>query len=283
MKIESDEEDFDAFLPRLILDYDATDTTKVYLNLGRGHSSEVVDVGPDPNAPGLAVPDIVTTIVPEETVDSIELGFKSVLDVHDEGNLVVEGSVFYQLYNDFQTSIIENLQERNVSVDEATMEGVEVSISYAPTNAWYTFINAAWIEAELDSGDVDDPSIDFDGNRFRLQPETALSAGVRYTFSALAGSFDIGAYWDYRSSVFFEESNAPAVGIPIKEGAYDLWSLRTGYFSDSGNYKVQLYVNNLLDKEFTIDGGNTGGDLGSPTFIAGAPRFYGGSLTWYFD
>lgn len=279
--VESDEEDFDAFLPRFIVDYDLGESTKVYLNLGRGHSSEVVDVGPDPNAAGLGVPQVVTTIVPEETVDSVELGFKSVLE---DGDLIVEGSVFYQQYNDFQTSIITNLQEVSVTVDEATMQGLEAAVGYSPTDAWYMFFNAAWIEAELDSGDVADTSLaaGFDGNRFRLQPETSLSSGVRYTFPVFAGSADVGAYWDYRSSVFFEESNAPAVGIPIKEGSYSLWSLRAGYFSDDGRYKLQFYVNNLLDEEYTVDGGNTGGDLGSPTFIAGPPRFYGGEFTWYF-
>ncbi|MDZ7783223.1 MAG: TonB-dependent receptor [Halioglobus sp.] len=278
-RIASDTEDFNAFLPRFILDYDVLETTKVYLNLGRGHSSEVIDVGPNPNAEGLGVPDIVTTIIPEETVDSAELGFKSQLV---DGNLSLEGSVFYQLYSDFQTSIIDNLQERTVSVEEATMEGVEFAVNYAPTSSWFTFFNVAWIEAELDSGDVEDPVVNFDGNRFRLQPETSLSAGVRYTFSALAGSIDVGAYWDYRSNVFFEEDNAPKTGVEIKQGAYDVWSLRANYLSAGGRYGVELYVNNLLDEEFAIDGGNTGGDLGSPTFIAGPPRFYGGKVTWYF-
>jgi len=149
------------------------------------------------------------------------------------------------------------------------MEGVEFAVNYAPTASWFTFFNSAWIDAELDSGDVEDPVVDFDGNRFRLQPETSISAGVRYTFSALAGSIDVGAYWDYRSNVFFEEDNAPKSGVEIKQGAYDTWSLRGGYLSDGGRYEVELYVNNLLDEEFAIDGGNTGGDLGSPTFIAG--------------
>jgi len=278
-RIESDSENFDAFLPRLILDYDVAESTIAYLNLGRGHSSDVVEVGPDPNASGLAIPAIVTTIVPEETVDSAELGVKSRLL---DGMLNLEGSVFYQLYNDFQTSIIDNLQTRTVTVDEATMQGAEFSVGYAPTPAWYTFFNAAWIDAELDSGDVEDPIVDFDGNRFRLQPETSLSAGVRYTFPALSGSIDVGAYWDYRSNVYFEEDNAPVSGIPIKQGAYDLLSLRTGYLSDSGRYGLQFYVNNLLDEEYAIDGGNTGANLGTPTFIAGPPRFYGGEITWYF-
>lgn len=278
-RIDSGTDSFDAFLPRLILDYDVAESTKAYLNVGRGHSSEVVNVGPNPNAPSLAIPDIVTTIIPEETVDSVELGFKSRLY---DNTLNLEGSVFYQSYNDFQTSIIDNLQTRIVSVNEATMQGVEFTAGYAPTSAWYTFFNAAWIDAELESGDVDDPVVDFDGNRFRLQPETSLSAGVRYTFPALSGSIDVGAYWDYRSNVYFEEDNAPISGIPIKQGAYDLWALRAGYLSDGGRYGLQFYVNNLLDKEYAIDGGNTGGGLGTPTFIAGSPRFYGGEFTWYF-
>lgn len=277
--ISSNEEESDAFLPRFILDYDVSDTTKLYLNLGRGHSSEVVDVGPDPNAGGLVVPDIVTTIIDEETVDNIEIGFKSVLD---DGNLIIEGAAFYQIYSDFQSSVIDDLQEIVVTVDEAVQQGIEVSANWAPTDNWFTFFNAAWIDSELENGDVDDDLVDFDGNRFRLQPETTLSAGVRYSFPVFNGFLDTGAYWDYRSSVFFEESNAPVVGIPIKQGSYSVWSLRAGFSDSDEGYRVQFYVNNLLDEEFVLDGGNTGGSLGSPTFIAGPPRMYGGEVTFFF-
>ncbi|NND69636.1 MAG: TonB-dependent receptor [Halioglobus sp.] len=277
--VESDEETSDAFLPRFIIDWDATENTKLYFNLGRGHSSEVVDVGPNPLAVGLGVPEVVTTIIDEETVDNIELGFKSVLD---DGNLVLEGSAFYQIYSDFQTSIIDGLQEITVTVDEATQHGLELSVNYAPTDNWFTFINAGWIDSELENDDVDNDLVNFDGNRFRLQPETTLSAGVRYSFAACDGFFDTGAYWDYRSSVFFEESNAPVVGIPIKQGSYSVWSLRAGFSDGDERFRVQLYVNNLLDEEFVLDGGNTGGSLGSPTFISGPPRMYGGEVTWFF-
>ncbi|MEM1112172.1 MAG: TonB-dependent receptor [Pseudomonadota bacterium] len=277
--IESDTEDFDAFLPRLVLDYDATDSTKVYFNLGRGHSPEVVEVGPDPNASGLGAPDIVTTIIPEETVDSAELGFKSELM---DGSLFLEGSIFYQLYNDFQTSIVDDLQTRTVTVDEATMQGIEFAVNFAPNESWFTFFNVALIDAELENDDLDDDTVNFDGNKFRLQPETSISAGVRYSFEALAGFMDLGLYGDYRSSVFFEEDNAPASGVDIEQDGYDLWSIRAGWLSQDERFQVRLYVNNLFDEEYTIDGGNTGADLGSPTFIAGPPRLYGGDVAWYF-
>ncbi len=277
--IESDEEDSDAFLPRFIVDYDVSDSTKLYLNLGRGHSSEVVDVGPDPFAEGLGIPDVVVTIIDEETVDNIEIGFKSVLD---DGSLIIEGAAFYQIYSDFQSSVIDDLQEIVVTVDEAVQQGIEVSANWAPTDNWFTFINAAWIDSELENDDVEGDLVDFDGNRFRLQPETTLSAGLRYSFPVFDGFLDTGAYWDYRSSVFFEESNAPVVGIPIKQGSYSVWSLRAGFSDSDERYRVQFYVNNLLDEEFVLDGGNTGGSLGSPTFIAGPPRMYGGEVTFFF-
>lgn len=34
-------------------------------------------------------------------------------------------------------------------------------------------------------------------------------------------------------------------------------------------------MSNVLDKEYIIDAGNTGDAFGIPTFIAGAPRFFG--------
>ena len=43
---------------------------------------------------------------------------------------------------------------------------------------------------------------------------------------------------------------------------------------------IPLYI--LLDKEYLVDAGNTGGGFGNPTFVAGAPRFVGIELTLGF-
>ena len=59
-----------------------------------------------------------------------------------------------------------------------------------------------------------------------------------------------------------------------------LANLRLGYDSADGRWSVEGYVSNLLDKDYIIDAGNTGGAFGTPTFIGGPPRMYGIEATW---
>ena len=42
-----------------------------------------------------------------------------------------------------------------------------------------------------------------------------------------------------------------------------------------GRWQVAGFVSNLLDKNYIIDAGNTGGAFGIPTFIRGNPRLGG--------
>ena len=61
----------------------------------------------------------------------------------------------------------------------------------------------------------------------------------------------------------------------LSEDGYALFNLKAGYtFGDSG-ISVEAYVNNIADKDYLIDAGNTGNSFNIPTFIAGPPRFYG--------
>jgi outer membrane receptor protein involved in Fe transport len=70
--------------------------------------------------------------------------------------------------------------------------------------------------------------------------------------------------------VFFEETNLPN----ISQGGYGLLNIRTG-LTVRKKYEIGLFMTNLFDKKYIIDAGNTGGAFGIPTFIAGAPQFYG--------
>ena len=45
---------------------------------------------------------------------------------------------------------------------------------------------------------------------------------------------------------------------------------------------LEAFIENAFDKEYIMDAGNTGDSLGMPTFIAGAPRFYGVSASVRF-
>jgi outer membrane receptor protein involved in Fe transport len=99
----------------------------------------------------------------------------------------------------------------------------------------------------------------------------------------------------YRSRFYFDEDNdRPELQQPPKtlvadkaqdevQPGYALMNLRVGYQAPNNRWRVALFVDNLLDKKYLKDAGNTGDALGLPTFIAGKPRFYGVSASLNLD
>ncbi len=78
--------------------------------------------------------------------------------------------------------------------------------------------------------------------------------------------------------MFFEDDNDPL----LAQGAYGLVGLRVGLTDHDDRWQILAYVDNLFDKEFLIDAGNTGDVFGFPTFIPGNPRFFGIQGTYRF-
>ena len=57
-----------------------------------------------------------------------------------------------------------------------------------------------------------------------------------------------------------------------REDSFGLMNIRAGLTVMEGKLTIHGYMDNVFDKEYIIDGGNTGGSFGIPTFIAGPPR-----------
>jgi len=76
--------------------------------------------------------------------------------------------------------------------------------------------------------------------------------------------------YSFKSKVFFQEDNL----LEISQDGYGLLNLRLGIRLDKTKELI-FFITNALDEEFIIDAGNTGQAFGTPTFIAGPPRFYG--------
>lgn len=81
--------------------------------------------------------------------------------------------------------------------------------------------------------------------------------------------------------MYFEPANAPISGLDISQPGLGLVSARLG-IANGDDWAVSVFASNLLDKEYLVDAGNTGGGFGNPTFVAGAPRFVGIELTLGF-
>lgn len=258
-----DEDSFSAVLPRFNALYRLNSQVNVFATLSKGRRSPTVQLGARATPTG---PAPSFTPVAEENVWNYEIGLKG-------GNNVVSGSigVYYQKYDDFQVSIVrEDGVIVTASAGSASNLGTEAEVQVRPTNWFNFFANVGYIDGGID----DKPGIapTFRGARFRLQPEIQSAAG--FTIESKLGSgmrlFATPSV-TYRGKIFFEVPNNPA----ISQAAVTLVNLRAGAAFADDKWEIVAYARNLLDEDYLLDAGNTGGAFGIPTFIPAEPRLYG--------
>ena len=213
-----------------------------------------------------------TTILSDEIVWSYEVGAKSLFL---NNSLQFDINAYMYDYSNFQTSVakLEDGVLTNITQDSGNSSsfGFEVALQYAFSKTSSFFANYGYIDASFDAEDSDGNPQELAGNTFRLTPENSFSAGfnINLEIHKNLGYFFRPTY-TYKSKVFFEETNLPE----ISQDGYGLLNVRTGLVVNK-NYEINFYITNVLDEEFIVDAGNTGGAFGIPTFIAGAPRFFG--------
>jgi outer membrane receptor protein involved in Fe transport len=125
----------------------------------------------------------------------------------------------------------------------------------------------------IDGGIDDKPTIaaNFRGAKFRLQPEVQASGG--FTIDADLGGMTFFATPSvtYRSKMFFEVPNNPL----IAQAGVTLVNVNAGLRFGQDRFEISAFARNLLDEDYLLDAGNTGGAFGIPSYIAAEPRLYG--------
>ena len=284
--------EFGGFSYRGVINYEFADKRFVYLNVSRGRRPKVIQDDFD-NVPGGGVTGGFR-LIPAEIVKSYEVGAKGAFF----GNvLALDAAAYFFDYENFQTAVLvgggagqaPNIQ--TVNGGSADSYGIEVGARYRPIADLEAVFTYGYNRGRFDDQDDNGNRQMFAGNRFRLAPDNAWSLAINYRRDTPLGTLFVTPTYTRRSSVFFEEANQPAVSVidpmsggqvfaipAIREDSFGLLNLRLGIELDGGRYVIQGYVENLTDEEYLIDGGNTGNLFGIPTFIPGAPRFYGGSV-----
>lgn len=262
-------ETFTSAVGRFAVNYDLSDAVTVFGNVARGRRPNVINVSATE-----------VNVLSDETVWSYELGLKSLML---DNKLQFDINGYYYDYSNFQTTIA-RLDETDGLVilpndsGSATALGFEAAMQYQFAKSSSFFANYGYIDASFDDKDSDGNPQQLAGNTFRLTPEHSFSAGfnINPTLSEKVAVF-LRPTYTYKSKVFFEETNLPN----ISQDGYGLLNIRTG-ITIQDRYEISLYATNVLDEEFIIDAGNTGGAFGIPTFIAGPPAFYGLQLSVKF-
>jgi outer membrane receptor protein involved in Fe transport len=260
---------YDDWLPRFNLLYVLSDQLNLYATIAKGRRSNVIDVTSTLDGQGSVVANVER--VPAEIIWNYEAGLKG---ASADGRLSYAASVFYQDYSDFQVDLQDEAGNFfTESAGSATNLGVELEGRAVLADWAELFANLAYIDAKIDD---DAQNGDLAGNRFRLQPEWASSAGLLIERPLQGDLSLVGSLtWTFRSEVFFEPENVPISGLDIAQDDVSLFYGRLGVANRSQGWSVTLYGDNLADEDYLIDAGNTGGSFGYPTFVAGPKRIYG--------
>ena len=224
------------------------------------------------------------TLVDAETVDSFEVGAKTALM---DRKLYLDAALF------FISTRTSRRSSRSARPSSSPMPARPKATAWKRRFATTTaarcrlFANYAFNHARFKSGVLD-------GNRFRLAPEHTISAGLTWRrrrpgpprFHA-GGDLPIEGLLrrQQRHSGVAAAASHPAARLrPGRVSGRLCFGQRPGSATRSagGKYRAELFVENLFDKEYIKDAGNSGDALGLPTFIAGEPRTYGIQLTARF-
>jgi len=261
--VQSRSETFSDFVWRFVAEWRPADDVNLFASYARGRAPEIIDVvDTNPVFGGFQV-------LPAETVDSFEIGAKG--EFLDR-SLSLEGSVFFYEYENFQasrTNPVTGLQER-VNAGGASSYGLEMQARWRPV-AWFEgFLTYGYNHSRFDSSAL--PA--FANGRFRLNPDHSASIGADIEAAYDWGTLFVRPLYTWQSKVQFADGNAP-----LTQDAYGLASLRAGWESAEGGWRITAFADNLFDEEYLIDRGNTGQNINSATNIRGLPQMFGLELT----
>jgi iron complex outermembrane receptor protein len=274
VRFVDDEASFNAFTPRFVINYEATDTVNVYGSITRGFKSG-----------GFNLLAVQPGFAPEK-VWAYEAGVKAQTA---DRRATINGNIFYYDYTDIQVGQIVNLQSVLTNAARSRLYGAEVEFSVRPVTGLEAGITAAYLNArytEFCTGDPTQPAapvspgcdaanpIDLSGNRLPRAPEWTITNSLAYTFDLGAtGQLNLRTDWRFQSDMFFTQFNRPLIAQP----AYVTGNAAITWTSANDRFSVAAFVNNLTDETYfteVLESGAFNPQLVGQAYVA-PPRTYG--------
>ncbi|MGI9294815.1 MAG: TonB-dependent receptor domain-containing protein, partial [Pseudomonadales bacterium] len=207
----------------------------------------------------------------EETIDSIELGYKDTLF---DGRTNVELTAFFYNYEDLQVVINTVTGAGQVgNVGDVEAQGLEGSVTTALGDNFTLYLAVGWLDSEATELQTICGLEDVngcEGTSLFWAPDVSGAVVLNGDFPIEGGEIrsSLEAFWESERGGGWES-------LPETEiDSYVEMALRVGYHSDD-NWHVDAYVENLTD-EFTWDGqNNNSGIIPSHFFGPKRPRTFG--------
>jgi len=269
-----DDAGFDAFTPRLVINYEASDNINVYASATRGFKSGGFNLLAV--QPGFA----------PETLWAYEAGIKA---QSDDRRLTMNGNFFYYDYKNMQVGQIINLQSVLTNAAKSRLYGAELEVAARPVDGLDLGFTAAWLNAKYQdfcTGDPTQPNapislgcnaanpIDLSGNTLPRAPEWTLTGTASYTAElGSSGNLNLRTDIRYQSKIFFTQFNRPE----IAQDAFATVNAAITWTSASDRFSVGAFVNNLTDVTYfneVLESGAFNPQLVAQAYV-GSPRTYG--------
>jgi len=271
--VKDPEKTWDEFTPKVALNYQVNDDAMVYALYSGGYRSGGFNgrVGTLEES---------TTPYDPETVDNVELGFKS---EWMDNTLRLNGSVFYMKYDDKQEEIQlpsdSGTGQKTVvaNASSATIQGLELELLYYPMDGLSINANLGLLDAEYDDFEFEDGSGGIRDNShldFRRAPDVTGSLSATYDWTIGSGNAWVQAGVHYIGEHEINFENSPE----LKNDAQSLVDASINY--QYGKAQFSLFGRNLTDE----DGYSIGFDVAGLWSYAAtrAPRTWGVEVSYTF-
>lgn len=268
--IPTQKDSWDEVTGTIKLNYWLTDSLSIYAGWDRGFKAGGHDVckGTEPEP-------ICADPFDSETADNFEVGFKGRFN----DNIIWNGAVFYQQYDDYQVEVQDEVGIGNTILNAASAEisGVETDLQWLASEnlliegnvsyidaRWDEFDNAECLRIQYQAVKCDPETGTQDLSGKRLNYTSPWTANVSATWS---DNFNNGMGWYirgeyvYRDDVYF----FPDLDPDLTADAYSLFNAQLGFTAADESWEVMLWGKNILDEDY-LEGGSRNRDASEPAF-----------------
>ena len=225
---------WDAFTPKVGVEYQADDNTLLYFNATRGFKSggtNSLDNSPafDP-----------------EFIWAYEGGFKI---NSDDDRLRLNGALFYYDYSDLQVSTFLNGTTVVENAAEATILGLEFDLLAAISDRATWSLGLSLLNAQYDEfiSPFAGAPVDLTGNTLINAPEFKATTSLTYDIPLSGGgTLRLFGQASHQSEVFHSQFNEE----PISQDAFTLANARIAYLPGDGNWEIAAVIKNAFDQDY---------------------------------
>jgi len=249
------------------IDFTPTKDSLIYASYSRGFRSAAF------NALFLFTFSDFTKVNPE-TLDSVELGFKT---AWFDNRLQVDGAVFHYLYKNQQIiSVAQTGQQPLINLKKSKIDGGELEVVMRPVRDFTAriglgFLNSKVIEGTLASGDIS-------GQKLPNSPSVSANVSADWdvwSTSNMALRLHLDSSYAAKQYLALPQEDA------ISQDAYALLNARVALHSPDDKWNVGIWGNNLSNKFYLSNAVDVQG-FGFDYRHRGVPRTYGMDASYKF-